>query len=310
MNLPTDPTALTWLVTWVAIGFGLIGTAFGVLGGHLSARRLARESGSLDKPDLALEFAYLPSGTPRTITVVLPELPTAQVVWRLVGSIRNTGKRAAQQVLAQIVVPKPVIDQQATYEFSHPGLVPGLESKHEVIGEFSITTALWPHIAPGDAVGLSQECMLESTRLKLVLSDVQTADGGLVGMEAQAELAWTGTLEVRSLDEGWQQASVSIRVAVGRSVGDVAKAQQAETQNALLKKSGMATATGARRLLARFRHARLARSTAATYFVTPRLSPGTGGGRVEANLAAGDWHALVWFGPKRVALVAVPKQPH
>lgn len=306
MNLPTDPTALTWLVTWIAIGFGLIGTVLGVLGGYMSARRLARESGSLDKPDLELEFAYLPAGTQRTITVVLPQQPTAPIVWRLVGTIHNTGKRAAQQVLAQIVVPKPVIDQRATHELSHPGLVPGLESKHEVIGEFSITSALWPHIAPGDAVGLSQECVLESTRLELAFSGMQTADGSTVDMEAQAEVAWTATLDVRSLDKGWQQASVSIRVAVGRSVDDVANSQRTETQGELLKKSGMASSTGARRLLARFRHARLTRSTPVSYFVIPRLSPTTNG-RVEASLAEGDWHALVWFGPQKVALVAVPK---
>lgn len=298
-----DAVALTWL----NIGFGLLGVLIGVVGTNRYAKILAVKSGSLDKPDLSLIFMHLPAGTQRTITFVLPEKPAATVVWSLTGIIDNTGHRAAQQVLAQIVVPKAVIDQRATYEYSHHGLVPGLETKNEVVGEFAYTIASWPHVAPGDKVGLAQECSLESTRFDVVLDDVAAADGSHFRIAAEAEVAWTATMQVRDLDTGWVHASIRVRVVAGSSVEEVAKAQRKEIEHRLLKESGLDTAAGPRRLLARLKRRRLARSAPASYFVKPQLKPADGG-RLQADAATGEWHALVWFGPEKAALVAVPQR--
>lgn len=298
-----DAVALTWL----SIGFGLLGVLVGVVATNRYAKQLALRSGGLDKPELSLSLMYLPAVREWTITIVLPEQPAAKVVWSLVGIVHNTGKRAAQQVLVQLVVPKAVIDERATYEVSYPGLVPGLESKHEVLGPFAYTMASWPYIAPGEKVGLAQECALESTSLDLVFNDVQTADGRHHQIAAQAVIAWTATLQVRDLDTGWAHTSVKVKVAFGSSVEEVAKAQRKEIEDSLLKESGLDTATGPRRLLARFKRRRLARVAPTRYFVTPRLTPANGGG-LKADVAAGDWRALVWFGPDRAALVDVPKR--
>ena len=52
-----------------------------------------------------------------------------------------------------------------------------LSGVHKSFGAFKALSDITLSVAPGEKVGLAQECALESTSLDLVFNDVQTADG-------------------------------------------------------------------------------------------------------------------------------------
>lgn len=302
-----DPTTLAWLGIWIGLLGTVIGAVIGAVWSNSAARKLALESGSLDKPELTLSLLGLPSGTHWTITLVLPEATTEPVTWELPGSVTNVGKRASQDIFIQVVVPQVALGERTIFDVNR-GSAPAAEAntRHEVAGEFGFATLSLPNIAPAETVGVRQECRLQSTTVTLNLGHVETADGDTVQFTAQAEVSWTASLQVRSLDSGWMDASVSIRVAVGRSVEAVAEAKRQAISRSLLVRSGMESATGLRRLAAWQRHQRLARMEPASYFVVPKLKAIDG--RLHADVFAGDWSALIWFDQHRQALVEVQKK--
>lgn len=206
----------------------------------------------------------------------------------LPGSVTNIGKRASQDTFIQVVVPRVVLGEHTTFDVSRGSAIAAkANTRHEVVGEFGYATLSLPNIAPAETVGVRQECRLESTRMTLNFNDLATADGNTVQFAAQAEVAWTVSLQVRSLDTGWMDASISIRVAIGSTVETVAEAQRQDTKDRLLRLSGMEIATGLRRVAAWLKYRRLAQKEPASYLVTPKLK--AAGDRLHADVSAGKW---------------------
>lgn len=167
--------------------FGVLGIIVGIVGAIISyfsireARRIATLGGATKSPQLSLNYGALPlepSTKPiRNIVYGMPAGFKREYIGVLRLVIQNHGKRAAENVKLEIVVPAGVNSGSEHLKFRPGrGVLPGVSRECFRIGKLLHVYHYIPIINPGEPVSVDEPLWLETTVEAPISTTVSTAD--------------------------------------------------------------------------------------------------------------------------------------